>query len=110
MRVGDQISEAYLLHANTSKAQARAKSMEMLEAVSIRDAKHILALQIDAVRFDTPWRPNQPPDGPSGKSVTGRAILRLVRPPGMVEADSPTMPNLLGDGLRDVLDPKEGSN
>jgi peptide/nickel transport system ATP-binding protein len=41
MRVGDQISEAYLLHANTSKAQARGKSIEMLEAVSIRDPERV---------------------------------------------------------------------
>ena len=41
MRVGDQISEAYLLHANTSKAQAHTKSIEMLEAVSIRDPERV---------------------------------------------------------------------
>jgi peptide/nickel transport system ATP-binding protein len=41
MRVGDQISEAYLLHADTSKAQAHAKSIEMLEAVSIRDPERV---------------------------------------------------------------------
>ncbi len=41
MRVGDQISEAYLLHANTSKAQAHVKSIEMLEAVSIRDPERV---------------------------------------------------------------------
>jgi peptide/nickel transport system ATP-binding protein len=41
MRVGDQIAEAYLLHADTSKAQARTKSVEMLEAVSIRDPERV---------------------------------------------------------------------
>ena len=41
MRVGAQIAEAYLLHANTSKAQARTKSIEMLEAVSIRDPERV---------------------------------------------------------------------
>ena len=35
--IGNQIMEAYLLHNNTSKAQARAKAIAMLEAVSIRD-------------------------------------------------------------------------
>ncbi len=42
MTIGDQIMEAYLLHNNTSKAQARAKSIEMLNAVSIRDAERVL--------------------------------------------------------------------
>ena len=37
MTIGNQIMEAYLLHNNTSKAQARAKAIAMLEAVSIRD-------------------------------------------------------------------------
>ncbi len=41
MRVGDQISEAYLLHADTSKAQARTKTIDMLEAVSIRDPERV---------------------------------------------------------------------
>jgi len=41
MRVGEQIAEAYLLHADTSKAQARTKTIEMLEAVSIRDPERV---------------------------------------------------------------------
>ncbi len=41
MRVGEQIAEAYLLHANTTKAQARVKTIEMLEAVSIRDPERV---------------------------------------------------------------------
>jgi len=41
MRVGDQISEAYMLHANTTKAQARTKSIEMLVAVAIRDPERV---------------------------------------------------------------------
>lgn len=42
MTIGDQIIEAYLLHNNTSKAQARTKSLEMLEAVSIRDPERVM--------------------------------------------------------------------
>jgi len=44
MRVGEQISEAYRLHANTSKAAAKRKSMEMLEAVKIRDPERVYTL------------------------------------------------------------------
>ncbi len=44
MRVGEQISEAYRLHANTSKAAAKQKSLEMLEAVKIRDPERVYTL------------------------------------------------------------------
>ena len=40
--IGNQIMEAYLLHNNTSKAQARAKAIAMLEAVSIRDPERVM--------------------------------------------------------------------
>ncbi|EFO33276.1 oligopeptide transport ATP-binding protein OppD [Roseibium sp. TrichSKD4] len=42
MPIGDQIMEAYLQHNNTSRAQARAKSLAMLEAVSIRDPERVV--------------------------------------------------------------------
>ncbi|GGH24912.1 peptide/nickel transport system ATP-binding protein [Cribrihabitans marinus] len=42
MRVGDQIMEAYLLHNQVGKAEARAKSLEMLQAVSIRDPERVM--------------------------------------------------------------------
>ena len=42
MTIGNQIMEAYLLHNNTSKAQARAKAIAMLEAVSIRDPERVM--------------------------------------------------------------------
>jgi peptide/nickel transport system ATP-binding protein len=41
MRVGDQIMEAYELHANASKSEIRRKALEMLEAVSIRDPERV---------------------------------------------------------------------
>ena len=42
MTVGEQLMEAHLLHAKSSKAEARAKSLEMLEAVSIRDPERVM--------------------------------------------------------------------
>jgi len=42
MTIGDQIMESYLLHNNTSKAQARAKAIAMLEAVSIHDPERVM--------------------------------------------------------------------
>lgn len=40
--IGDQIIEAYRLHNKTSKAEAYAKAIEMLNAVSIRDAERVM--------------------------------------------------------------------
>ena len=42
MTIGDQIMESYLLHNNTSKAQARAKAIAMLEAVSLRAPARVI--------------------------------------------------------------------
>lgn len=41
MRVGEQISEAYRLHNRASKAEAKQRSLEMLEAVMIRDPERV---------------------------------------------------------------------
>lgn len=41
MRVGDQIVEAYRLHAGGGRAAAKAKAMEMLAAVRIRDPERV---------------------------------------------------------------------
>ncbi len=40
--IGNQIIEAYRLHNNASKAQAYQKSLEMLEAVSIRNPERVM--------------------------------------------------------------------
>ena len=40
--IGDQIIEAYRLHNKTTKSEAYAKAVEMLEAVSIRDAERVM--------------------------------------------------------------------
>ncbi|WP_040818779.1 ABC transporter ATP-binding protein [Litoreibacter arenae] len=42
MTIGDQIIEAYRLHSSASKSEAYNKSLEMLEAVSIRDAERVM--------------------------------------------------------------------
>lgn len=41
MTVGAQIMEAYSLHAKTTKSDAKRKSLEMLEAVAIRDPERV---------------------------------------------------------------------
>ena len=42
MRIGDQIMEAYLVHNRVSKSEAWKKSVEMLEAVSIRNPERVM--------------------------------------------------------------------
>lgn len=42
MTIGDQIIEAYRLHAKASRKAARAKAIEMLEAVAIRDPERVM--------------------------------------------------------------------
>lgn len=42
MTVGDQIMEAYRLHAGGAKGTARQKALEMLEAVQIRDPERVM--------------------------------------------------------------------
>ncbi|MDO5370909.1 ABC transporter ATP-binding protein, partial [Paracoccus sp. (in: a-proteobacteria)] len=44
MRVGPQIMEAYRLHAGGGRAAARAKALEMLAAVQIRDPERVFDL------------------------------------------------------------------
>ncbi|GGE89009.1 ABC transporter ATP-binding protein [Stappia taiwanensis] len=41
IRVGEQISEAYRLHTRASRRAARQKTLEMLEAVQIRDPERV---------------------------------------------------------------------
>lgn len=42
MTIGDQIMEAYRLHSKATKSEAYAKSLEMLEAVSIRNPERVM--------------------------------------------------------------------
>lgn len=41
VRVGEQIAEAYRLHASASRREARQKTLDMLEAVRIRDPERV---------------------------------------------------------------------
>jgi len=41
MRVGDQITEAYSVHAKSSRTETRRKALAMLESVSIRDPERV---------------------------------------------------------------------
>lgn len=42
MTIGDQIIESYRLHNKATKSEARAKALEMLEAVSIRNPERVM--------------------------------------------------------------------
>ncbi len=42
MTIGEQLMEAYRLHAKGGKAEARKRALEMLEAVSIRDPERVM--------------------------------------------------------------------
>ena len=76
MRVGDQISEAYLLHGGTSKAQAYTRSMEMLEAVSIRDPERVYTMYPHEV------------SGGMGQRIM--IAMMLIPDPKILIADEPT--------------------
>ncbi|WP_298916920.1 ABC transporter ATP-binding protein [uncultured Roseobacter sp.] len=76
MTVGDQIMEAYLLHNNTSKAQARAKSISMLEAVSIRDPERVMRAYPHEV------------SGGMGQRIM--IAMMLIPDPQILIADEPT--------------------
>ncbi len=76
MRVGDQLMEAYLLHNNTSKAQARAKSIDMLNAVSIRDAERVMRAYPHEV------------SGGMGQRIM--IAMMLIPDPKILIADEPT--------------------
>ncbi|NNE81003.1 MAG: ABC transporter ATP-binding protein [Silicimonas sp.] len=76
MTVGDQIMEAYLLHNDTSKSQARAKSIAMLEAVSIRDPERVMRAY--------------PHEMSGGMGQRIMIAMMLVPDPQILIADEPT--------------------
>ncbi|MFC3616635.1 ABC transporter ATP-binding protein [Lutimaribacter marinistellae] len=76
MRVGDQIMEAYLLHNRSSKAEARRKAIEMLEAVSIRDPERVLRAYPHEV------------SGGMGQRIM--IAMMLIPDPQILIADEPT--------------------
>ena len=76
MTIGDQIMESYLLHNNTSKAQARAKAIAMLEAVSIRDPERVMRAYPHEV------------SGGMGQRIM--IAMMLIPDPQILIADEPT--------------------
>lgn len=74
--VGEQIMEAYLQHNKSSKAQARAKAIEMLEAVSIRDPERVMRAYPHEV------------SGGMGQRIM--IAMMLIPDPKILIADEPT--------------------
>lgn len=76
MRVGKQIMEAYRLHANVSKREAKKKTLEMLEAVAIRDPERVYRMFPHEV------------SGGMGQRIM--IAMMLIPDPKIMIADEPT--------------------
>jgi len=76
MKVGAQISEAYRLHNKVSKSAAKAKTLEMLEAVAIRDPKRVYSMYPHEV------------SGGMGQRIM--IAMMLIPDPKIMIADEPT--------------------
>lgn len=76
MRVGQQIMEAYRLHAGGGRAAARAKAIEMLTAVQIRDPERVFDLYPHEV------------SGGMGQRIM--IAMMLAPDPDILIADEPT--------------------
>lgn len=75
-RVGEQVAEAWLVHNRCSRSEARAKALEMLEAVAIRDAERVYDLYPHQV------------SGGMGQRIM--IAMMLLTDPELVIADEPT--------------------
>ena len=75
-RVGDQIAEAYRVHTKASAQVARQKTLEMLEAVKIRDPERVFGLYPHEV------------SGGMGQRIM--IAMMLIPEPQIIIADEPT--------------------
>ncbi len=76
MTVGRQIAEAYLTHADVSRAEARRRTLEMLEAVRIRDPERVYGAYPHEV------------SGGMGQRIM--IAMMLIPDPDLLIADEPT--------------------
>ncbi len=74
--VGEQITEAYLVHSKTSKAVAKEKTLKMLEAVRIRNPEQVYRLYPHEV------------SGGMGQRIM--IAMMLIPEPSLMIADEPT--------------------
>lgn len=74
--VGEQITEAYLIHASASRAEARDRAMEMLRTVQIREPEKVFDLYPHQV------------SGGMGQRVM--IAMMLIPEPDIIIADEPT--------------------
>ncbi len=76
MKVGDQIAEAYRVHTNASKAEAKKRSIEMLNAVQIRNPERV---------YDS-----YPHEVSGGMGQRIMIAMMLIPEPDLLIADEPT--------------------
>lgn len=76
VRVGDQIAEAWLTHHPGHKSEAKAKALEMLEVVRIRDPERVYQLYPHEI------------SGGQGQRIM--IAMMLITDPELVIADEPT--------------------
>ena len=74
--VGEQISEAYIVHSKTSKTVAKEKTLKMLEAVRIRNPEQVYRLYPHEV------------SGGMGQRIM--IAMMLIPEPSLLIADEPT--------------------
>ena len=76
MRVGEQIMEAYSLHVKSSRSESKRKTIEMLEAVSIREPERVFRAY--------------PHEMSGGMGQRIMIAMMLVSQPRILIADEPT--------------------